>query len=56
MTVLDVIVTRLSKEQTKQIDQGKAFIPAEQMEKAFEIEIVLPENIDFNNVLKIICD
>ena len=55
-TVIDVIVSRLSKRQTRQIDQGMAFIPAEQMEKAINAEIVLPENIDFNNVLEIIYD
>jgi len=56
VTVIDVIVSRLSKRQTRQIDQGMAFIPAEQMEKAINAEIVLPENIDFNNVLEIIYD
>ena len=52
-TVIDVIVSRLSKRQTTQIDRGMAFI---QMEKAINAEIVLPENIDFNNVLEIIYD
>jgi hypothetical protein len=56
VTVIDVVVRRLSKRQTKNIDQGMAFIPAEQMEKAINAEIVLPENIDFNNVLEIIRD
>jgi len=55
-TVIDVIVSRLSKRQTRQIDRGMAFIPAEQMEKAINAEIVLPENVDFNNVLEIIYD
>ena len=54
VTVIDVLVTRLSKRQRLRIEHGEAFIPVEYMEEVFPVEIVLPEEIDFDDVLKII--